>query len=267
MNEASVKTKSPFHLQRIRVASPCSANWERMTGDDRIRCCAECRLNVYNLSALRVGEIEQLVMSREGRLCGRFYRRLDGTILTQDCPSQVRTAVRRISRLAGAVLSAAMSVNFAIAQTPARNMSSLVQLEQKGEISLVVTDETGAVVPNAGVSLINQSNRKQQDGMTDSTGRFRQADLDIGSYVLTVGWPGFETERRLVSLTEGQVVEVQVTLKVAPLMGVVVVSESADVEPQLESIAPQLRQIDQTEKPVPHSNFLKKLFLSIRHRL
>jgi len=238
-----------------------------MTGDDRVRHCAECRLNVYSLSALTLGEIEQLVMSREGRLCGRFYRRLDGTILTHDCPSGFRTAVRRISRLAGAVLSAAMSVNFAIAQTPARNASSLVQIEQEGEITLIVRDQTGAVVPNARVSLLNQTNRRQQDGITDSTGRFRQSDLNVGSYVLTVGWPGFETERRLVSLTEGQVLEVQVTLKVAPLMGVVVVAESRIVEPQLESIEPQLRRLDETEKPVSHSNFFRKLFLSLRHKL
>src|SRR5215475_10221592 len=77
---ANVKTQFPFRWhQQIRIASPCSANWERMAGDDRVRYCPECQLNVYNMSALTISQIEELVANHEGRLCGRFYRRLAGT--------------------------------------------------------------------------------------------------------------------------------------------------------------------------------------------
>jgi hypothetical protein len=38
-------------INNIRVASPCSADWEQMQGDDRVRHCDACNLNVYNLAA------------------------------------------------------------------------------------------------------------------------------------------------------------------------------------------------------------------------
>lgn len=73
-------------LDNIKVASPCSANWNEMYGNDRMRHCRECKLNVYNLSGMSREEAENLVMNAEGRLCVRFYRRLDGTIITENCP-------------------------------------------------------------------------------------------------------------------------------------------------------------------------------------
>ena len=46
----------PRRALRLDVASPCSANWEKMTGDDRMRFCALCKKNVYNLSAMSEGD-------------------------------------------------------------------------------------------------------------------------------------------------------------------------------------------------------------------
>ena len=33
-------------LDNIRIASPCSANWDEMFGDERKRFCGDCKLNV-----------------------------------------------------------------------------------------------------------------------------------------------------------------------------------------------------------------------------
>lgn len=73
-------------LNDIKVASPCPASWDAMYGDERKRFCVECKLNVYNLSGMTRDEAEQLVTNHEGRLCVRFYRRADGSIITADCP-------------------------------------------------------------------------------------------------------------------------------------------------------------------------------------
>lgn len=73
-------------LPQLRVASPCTADWEKMVGDDRVRYCDQCKLNVYNLSAMSLSEIEHLRVTSTAGVCGRLYRRLDGTILTKDCP-------------------------------------------------------------------------------------------------------------------------------------------------------------------------------------
>jgi hypothetical protein len=63
-----------------------------MKGDDRVRFCSQCSLNVYNLSSMKPEEAESLVQQHEGRLCVRFYRRRDGTVLTGDCPVGLRAA-------------------------------------------------------------------------------------------------------------------------------------------------------------------------------
>ena len=36
----------------LRVASPCSADWDRMQGNERVRYCPQCKLNVYNFAAM-----------------------------------------------------------------------------------------------------------------------------------------------------------------------------------------------------------------------
>jgi hypothetical protein len=73
-------------LNNLKVASPCSQDWNAMIGSERKRYCGECKLNVYNLSGMSRAEAENLIMNAEGRLCVRFYKRADGSVLTQDCP-------------------------------------------------------------------------------------------------------------------------------------------------------------------------------------
>jgi hypothetical protein len=90
-------------LDIIQVAAPCTASWEHMRGDERSRLCAECGLRVYNLSGMSRAAAEKLIQKKEGRLCVRFYRREDGTILTQDCPvgrENVSRAFRRLGAVA-----------------------------------------------------------------------------------------------------------------------------------------------------------------------
>jgi hypothetical protein len=84
-------------LDAIDVAAPCTESWDAMTGDDRSRFCASCRLHVYDLSSMTRDEAETLVVSRKRageRLCVRFVRRADGTVVTDDC-GPVRSALRR----------------------------------------------------------------------------------------------------------------------------------------------------------------------------
>lgn len=73
-------------LNNVKVASPCSQDWNEMLGNERKRFCGDCKLNVYNLSGMTRDEAENLIMNAEGRLCVRFYKRADGSVITQDCP-------------------------------------------------------------------------------------------------------------------------------------------------------------------------------------
>src|SRR6187549_3287824 len=92
-------------LTNIRIASPCSADWEQMYGDDRKRFCGDCKLNVYNLSGMSLEEAEGLIMNAEGRLCVRFYKRRDGTVITGDCPVGWARVKQRARVLATAAFS------------------------------------------------------------------------------------------------------------------------------------------------------------------
>jgi hypothetical protein len=71
-------------------------DWNDLVGDDRIRYCGKCRLNVYNLADMPRAEVEALVRSTEGRLCGRLYLRGDRTATAQNCRGyRARQLLRR----------------------------------------------------------------------------------------------------------------------------------------------------------------------------
>ena len=90
-------------LQRIEIATPCDASWDDMAGDERKRFCQQCELHVYNLAAMTEQEAVQLIEETQGRLCGRIYRRKDGTVLTQDCPMGLRAVRRKLAGFVGRI--------------------------------------------------------------------------------------------------------------------------------------------------------------------
>lgn len=97
-------------LDHVRVASPCEADWDQMIGSERVRFCGQCSLNVYNLSAMTRADAESLIAGTEGRLCVRFYRRRDGSIITDDCPVGLRAIRRRVSYIARAIGSVVLGL-------------------------------------------------------------------------------------------------------------------------------------------------------------
>ena len=95
-------------LQRIEIATPCDASWDDMAGDERKRFCQQCELHVYNLAAMTEQEAVQLIEETQGRLCGRIYRRKDGTVLTQDCPMGLRAVRRKLAGFVGRIAAAVL---------------------------------------------------------------------------------------------------------------------------------------------------------------
>jgi hypothetical protein len=103
----------------IEIASPCSASWEEMDGDERVRFCRQCKLNVYNLSDMGRDEAVAFIRERtagqrhlvatqassgvQGRTCVRLFRRQDGTVITKDCPVGVRALRQRLVRVIAAI--------------------------------------------------------------------------------------------------------------------------------------------------------------------
>jgi hypothetical protein len=104
-------TRLPL-LERVAVASPCSADWNSMTGDERARFCSQCQKHVYNIASMSAEEAEALLRAAGGEACLRIYRRADGTVLTSDCAVGARRRRRRraVASLVGGGLVAAGAV-------------------------------------------------------------------------------------------------------------------------------------------------------------
>lgn len=213
-------------LHNIRVASPCSADWNKMEGTERVRFCSACQLNVYNFSEMTEREIRQLIQSHVGRrLCGRLYRRKDGTILTRNCPVGLRSVVRRLSRVAGAILSF-MAPSFAAAQSQeyAENSSSSAAVE------VHVTDVLGVSIPGAEVTLIQSATGKLIQGKTEANGRLRLDENSAGNYIVRINTPGFQNFESQVKLIQGKTLSINTSLSVEN-MGAVVEIQSPHIEP------------------------------------
>ncbi|HWF92156.1 MAG TPA: carboxypeptidase-like regulatory domain-containing protein [Terriglobales bacterium] len=209
----------------VRIASPCTADWNKMQGDDRVRHCAQCNLDVYNFAAMSDLDVEQLIANRQGRLCARIYRRADGTVLTQNCPVGFRAQVRKISRIAGAALSAAMSVTFAVAQIRLPNhQPTQVAQRTKAAISVHVSERSGAVIPKATILLSDSETGKEFHETTGTNGDVQLANLSAGRYQIAISAPGFKTAiYESVMLRANENKKIDVSLNVAEMeMGVVV---------------------------------------------
>jgi hypothetical protein len=88
--------KSLRLLDQVHIAAACPVKWEAMSGDDRMRHCSICRLNVFNLSDMTDKEAEDFLAEKTGRVCVRYYMRADGRVMTSDCPRGVKALRLRL---------------------------------------------------------------------------------------------------------------------------------------------------------------------------
>lgn len=91
-------------LNVLHVPSPCTVPWKSMTGSKQVRFCDLCRKNVYNLTAMTADEANALLAGPETP-CVRFYRRLDGTVVTSDrCGNRAARVWRRVAGAFGTLV-------------------------------------------------------------------------------------------------------------------------------------------------------------------
>jgi len=185
--------KQNFDINKLRVASPCSVGWETMNGDERVRHCNSCKLNIYNIAEMTNLEIEDLITKRENRVCIRLYKRADGTVLTKDCPIGFRAYQKRVAHFASATLAVILglfSVSFGQKEDKKLINASKVKIirtinqNQKSVLSGVVTDSTGAVIPDVKLRLYKKDSKKFLEVNSDSEGNYIFNFIDDGSYIL-----------------------------------------------------------------------------------
>ena len=225
-------------LDDVRIASPCTASWDAMAGDDTIRFCGECKLNVYNISNMTAADAAALVSRAEGRLCVRLYKRADGTMLTRDCPVGLRAAIRRASRAAGAALTAVLGIFSAATawaapawagavQEPVRCgtqapeeppeptiMMGKIALPRGPHVSVTVTATAGKVVKDAEATLTSLATGEWVTAEADEEGIYRFGNVEPGLYTLSATAPGHEPSLpKTVRVRKGAPVELTIALR------------------------------------------------------
>jgi hypothetical protein len=104
---------------------------------------------------------------------------------------------------------------------------SMAQNIVTGGISGTVTDPSGAIMPNAKVSLKSNSTGETQTTNTGSTGSFSFPLLKPGSYSVTISQTGFRSVNETIDVVLGQIVTANLKLVVGNTSETVEVSGQA----------------------------------------
>jgi hypothetical protein len=207
--------------------------WDDMAGNERVRFCSQCKLNVYDISAMTKSEAESFIANAEGRICAKLYRRADGAILTQDCPVGLRAIRKKVSRAAAAVFSAL----FGLFGGPALFAQQQPKDESKADVRRTsrrygqaavegkITDMLLAAIAGAEIRLINEQTKREISTRANESGRFRFMDVEPGVYTIRVDSPGFSRlEFSRLNFEEETSLNLAVTLTVGSfeMIGVIV---------------------------------------------
>src|SRR5580700_10535663 len=98
----------------------------------------------------------------------------------------------------------------------------------RGGISGIITDQTGAIVPEAAVKATNDATGLVYSTTASSAGEFAFADLPLGSYTVVVSRPGFSVLTvNGVRVSAGSMYNLPAKLDVAQVASTVEVSAAA----------------------------------------
>jgi len=99
-----------------------------------------------------------------------------------------------------------------------------------GTITGTVTDPSGAVVPNATITIRNIANGQVYKSVTTQTGNYTETQLPVGVYDLSVGSTGFKTYNRpRLDLAAAQTMRIDVPLEVGSAGDAVTVTAEASL--------------------------------------
>src|SRR6185369_1343985 len=121
-----VNTKNTL-LGPLSIPTPCSADWNDLVGDGRLRYCEECDRNVYDFSKMTATEVRALLATLQGRVCARITWRADGSVLTDDPLPRLPVARRRAAPFASVAVTTLITITASPAGRPPAQAASIVQ--------------------------------------------------------------------------------------------------------------------------------------------
>lgn len=187
-------------IEQINIKEPCSESWDEMDGNDEVRFCGHCNLNVNNLSAMTRRKALKIVKKANGRICVRYMQNpVDKKPVFGDKIYQIT----RRAGIAAGVLGASLTLStLAYAQGGTMTFSvndSEVQIvtSQKNsdadktesptaEISGTVTDSGGGFAYNISVNLIDLDTEESLEAKTDNDGFYKFQNVREGNYKIVI---------------------------------------------------------------------------------
>lgn len=235
-------SKNEF-LKQIEVKNHCTQDWDEMTGNDEVRFCGHCSLNVNNLSAMTRKQALKIVRTSKGRICVRYVQNpVDKTPVFADRLYQIT----RRAGIAAGVLGASLSLStLTYAQGGAmieRRTGSETETSQSektddvkienttANISGTVADPHGAVIPGIVVTLSAKDSSFSSTTVSSEIGFYEFKNIPSGNFSLRAeGVSGFKSFSKNISVSENtdstQNIQMEVDGETVVLMGVVAFTE------------------------------------------
>ncbi len=111
-----------------------------------------------------------------------------------------------------------------------------------GSISGSIADTSGAAIPDASLSLINDAQQTPYRTVSDKQGLYSFPNRPVGHYTLTVAANGFDTQRKLNLVVDSDsAIRVDVTLEIATKTDTVTVSSEG--EAQVDTVSTHLGEV------------------------
>lgn len=253
--------------QRLKVLSPCSAEWEKMVGNDQVRFCEHCSKSVNNISEMTREQALELVLKSNGRLCVRYYKTSDQKVKFQPSTSEFKLNPSPLLKFAaGVLLTTALSVSPSIAQTMLPIGDNVVvetklnnpnlpdPIWEGGYASLkgTITDEQGAVIPGADITLKGKFFSYTKTTTTNEEGKFYFDDLPEQEYNILVSAAGFNSAE-INNFRANTMTEITIAVQVAEDSEFVTVGGVGVLSPAEEMIGyyEERRQIDDSQQTLP----------------
>lgn len=222
--------------EAIEVKSPCSENWDEMAGNDQVRFCSHCAKDVNDVSTMTRREAMRLVRRSKGGLCVRYQ--LNPIKRTPIFAARVGEIARQTGIAAGVITASIAMADAVYAQGGTRPFETVraEKTEKTGvkvlsNISGYVTDQTGAVIPFAVISLSNQSTYEYKAVNASELGFYEFRELPAGSYTIKIEAGGFEAKQiENVHLGEASDVRRDARLEVQQVAATVEVKDPAGAE-------------------------------------
>jgi hypothetical protein len=138
------------------------------------------------------------------------------------------------------------------------------QTAATGTITGTLTDSTGAVVPNASVTITDTDTGVTRQATTSDAGVFTATFLQPGHYEVVMGGGGFsKVDRKNLVLTVGQTLTVDAALTVgSTATEVTVTSESPILDPQKTEVSQTMDQQLIANLPVATRNWSSFVLLT-----